>query len=45
MFMAMGSTDQTLELAKQCEREYGWKYLFIYADGDGYRIEASEELK
>ena len=45
MFMAMGSTDETLELAKFCEREYGWKYYFIYAANDGYHIEASEELR
>ena len=45
MFMAMGSGDATLELAKRCEREYGWKYYFIYADSVGYRIEASKELR
>lgn len=45
MFMAMGSTEQTLELAERCEREFGWKYYFIYADNDAYRIEASDELK
>ena len=45
MFMAMGSTEQTLELAKQCEREFGWRYYFIYADNDGYRIEASASLR
>lgn len=45
MFMAMGSDNKTLDLAQRCEREFGWKYYFIYANGDGYRIEASEELK
>lgn len=45
MFMAMGSTEETLELAKRCEREFGWKYYFIYADNDNYRIEATEGLK
>lgn len=45
MFMAMGSDDSTPELAKRCESEYGWSYYFIYADGDGYRIEASKSLK
>ena len=41
MFMAMGSEGGALELAKRCEAEYGWSYYFIYADGDGYRIECS----
>ncbi|MBQ8366811.1 MAG: FAD:protein FMN transferase [Alistipes sp.] len=42
MFMAMGSTEATLALAKECERDYGWRYYFIYADGEGYRVECSE---
>ena len=45
MFMAMGSESEALELAKRCESEYGWRYYFIYADNEGYRIEASESLK
>lgn len=45
MFMSMGSDAATLELAQKCERERGWRYYFIYADGEGYRIEASESLK
>ena len=45
MFMAMGSEAKTLELAKRCESEFGWKYYFIYADGQSYRIEASKSLK
>lgn len=45
MFMAMGSEGEALELAKRCESEYGWRYYFIYADGEGYRIEASKSLK
>lgn len=45
MFMAMGSEAKTLELAKRCESEFGWKYYFIYADGESYRIEASKSLK
>ena len=44
MFMAMGSESEALELAKRCESEYGWRYYFIYADNEGYRIEASESL-
>ena len=43
MFMALGS-DEALEVAKECEAEYGWKYYFIFADGDGYRVEASTEF-
>ena len=39
------STDRTLELAQRCEQEYGWRYYFIYADGEAYRIECSEELR
>ena len=45
MFMAMGSESETLELAKYCEREYGWRYYLIYAEGEGYHIEASQSLK
>lgn len=44
MFMAMGSTEATLELAQRCENDYGWRYYFIYADGEGYRVECSEEF-
>ena len=43
MFMALGS-DEALEVAKRCEEEYGWKYYFIFADGEGYRVEASTEF-
>lgn len=45
MFMAMGSEGGALELAKQCEEEYGWRYFFIYSAGEEYRIECSEEFK
>ncbi len=45
MFMVMGSEGGALELAQRCESEYGWRYYFIYADGEGYRIEASKSLK
>ena len=45
MFMAMGSEGGALELAKRCEAEYGWGYYFIYADGEGYRIECSERFE
>ena len=42
MFMALGSEGGAVELAKQCERERGWSYYFIFADGDGYAVECSE---
>ena len=42
MFMALGS-DEALEVAKACEEKYGWRYYFIYADGEGYRVECSKE--
>ncbi len=45
MFMAMGSEGGALELAKFCEKEYGWSYYFIYADADSYTIEASDRLQ
>ena len=45
MFMALGSKGDALELAKRCEREYGWHYCFIYSNGDGYRVECSEIFK
>lgn len=45
MFMAMGSEGGALALAERCEEEYGWRYYFIYADGEGYRIECSDDLR
>ena len=45
MFMAMGSEGGALELAKQCEKDYGWGYYFIYADGEGYRVECSARFR
>lgn len=45
MFMAIGSEGGATELAKECQKSYGWKYYFIFADGDNYRIECSEEFK
>lgn len=45
MFMAMGSEGGALELAQRCERELGWRYYFIYANGEKYRIECSDEFK
>ncbi len=45
MFMAMGSDGGALELARRCEEERGWLYYFIYADGDGYRIECSDKFR
>lgn len=44
MFMALGS-DEALDVAKKCEAEYGWRYYFIYAEGDDYRVECSSEFK
>lgn len=45
MFMAMGSEGGALELAKQCEKNYGWGYYFIYADKEGYKVEASARFR
>ena len=45
MFMAMGSEGGALELAQRCAAEYGWSYYFIYADGEKYHIECSEDLR
>lgn len=45
MFMAMGATEEALALAEYCSESYGWKYYFIYADGEGYRIECSAECR
>jgi thiamine biosynthesis lipoprotein len=44
MFMALGS-DEALTLAKQCEERYGWRYYFIYANGEEYHVECSDEFK
>ena len=43
MFMALGS-EGAVEVAKYCEEEYDWLYYFIFADGEGYRVECSQEL-
>jgi thiamine biosynthesis lipoprotein len=45
MFMAMGSEGGALELAKQCEKDYGWGYYFIYADGERYKVESSARFR
>lgn len=45
MFMALGSEGGAVELAKQCESMFGWKYYFIFANGDGYTIECSNEYR
>ena len=45
MFMALGSEGGAVEKAQECEERFGWKYYFIFADGDGYAIECSEEYK
>lgn len=42
MFMSLGSA--AAPLAQRCATEYGWSYYFIYADGDDYRIECSEDF-
>ena len=43
MFMALGSEGGAVELAKRCEKDFGWKYYFIFAAGDGYSVECSDE--
>lgn len=45
MFMSLGTSDKTTQLAEYCTKEYGWEYYFIYADGEEYRIVCSEGLK
>ena len=45
MFMSIGATADIEELAAKCEKEYGWKYYFIFASGNDYRIACSEEFK
>ncbi|MBO7312548.1 MAG: FAD:protein FMN transferase [Alistipes sp.] len=45
MFMSLGASDKTTQLAEYCTKEYGWEYYFIYADGEEYRIVCSEGLK
>lgn len=45
MFMSLGASDKTTQLAEYCTKEYGWEYYFIYADGKEYRIVCSEGLK
>ena len=45
MFMALGSEGGAVEKAKECEERFGWKYYFIFADGEGYAIECSEEYR
>ena len=45
MFMAVGSEGGALELARECEKNYGWRYYFIYAADEGYRVECSDSLR
>jgi thiamine biosynthesis lipoprotein len=45
MFMALGSEGGATELAQRCEEQFGWRYYFIFAEGDNYRIECSEEFR
>ena len=45
MFMSIGDTAKVVALAEQCAEERGWRYYFIFADGDGYRVECSEEFR
>lgn len=45
MFMSIGDTTKAIALAEQCAEERGWRYYFIFADGDDYHIECSEEFR
>jgi thiamine biosynthesis lipoprotein len=45
MFMALGSEGGATELAQRCEEQFGWRYYFIFSEGDNYRIECSEEFR
>lgn len=45
MFMSIGDTAKVVALAEQCAEERGWRYYFIFADGDDYRVECSEEFR
>lgn len=45
MLMSLGSEGGALEVAKRCEKERGWLYYLIYADGEEYHIECSDEFK
>jgi thiamine biosynthesis lipoprotein ApbE len=45
MFMAVGSEGGALELARECEKNFGWRYYFIYAADEGYRVECSDSLR
>jgi thiamine biosynthesis lipoprotein len=45
MFMSIGTCKEVTQLASQCETEYGWKYYFIFAEGEEYRVVCSEEYR
>ena len=46
MLMSLGATDNAVNIAEQCHRDYGWDYYLIFAgEGEGYEIECSKELK
>jgi thiamine biosynthesis lipoprotein len=45
MFMSIGTCEEVTQLASQCETEYGWKYYFIFAEGEEYRVVCSEEYR
>ena len=42
MFMSLGSEGNAVRLAQWCEREYGWKYYFIFAGDEEYDIACSK---
>ena len=43
MFMTLGDSANALSVAQRCEAEHGWRYYFIFADGEGYRITEREQ--
>ncbi|MBR6544146.1 MAG: FAD:protein FMN transferase [Alistipes sp.] len=45
MFMSLGSEGNATTLAERCAEEYGWRYYFIFAGEEDYRIECSPEFR
>lgn len=43
MLMSVGSERGAEALAKRCNDEFGWGYILIFAEGDGYRIVDAEQ--
>lgn len=43
MLMSLGSERGAEALAERCNKEFGWGYILIFAEGEGYRVVEREQ--